>query len=812
MIWPYSIKIENNGVGIFDMISAILLGYVRQNIDSFSSTEYSITVHIRPREPCTMPKFLDGLVSVGFEINTLKQERGKRYIEKTVTGSTLDLAKEKASVEAKDGWEILKVNKKSVRLKKDKRFDEQLEDEVWTICARMGFKEISKDRNFKIYIDDKTPPRQIDVFVKDDETALIFECTGSDERKEKNLNTLIEKILSIRPATIESINKHYGKSPKLKVRYVIATKNIDWRKADMAKAEANGIAIIKEDELHYYKKLTDHLKIAAKYQLLAHLFANEKIHGLNIVVPATKGRMGGLTFYNFLIKPSDLLKISYISHKQSRDMEDLETYQRMLQPARLKSIADYIDNEGGQFPTNIVINIKTKTPLQFDKMENFGDSSFGRLHLPNNFATSWVIDGQHRLYGYAHSERAGKIDDSTTFPVLAYQNLPQVQEAKMFVDINCEQVRVNRNLLNEIYAGLNWGSSKFDERHDALCSRAIMRLNSLAKSPFFGRIIVSNTHKSSHRCLTLTSFLDGLKENKFFGEEKRSGFVPGPFSASYSRDLQDTLEKSVDIIIYFFSLFAQNSPHHWALGDAECGYLCTNNGVRAILRVLKEILTHVEHEIKNCLDDLEAVTICSHLDKYAEPLFNEFEDAPLEYIKRFRDNTALKGVAKSSILLMSLIHSSQPSFNPDKLSAYLETIDAEGTEEARGLIDDIIERMFSFTFDKLKENYKDEWWTEGVPEKVRIDCGAAYEKGKRTKRVEQYVNLIDYQSIAHYKWEIFKKYYPNTKEGGKEKQLEWIKRLNTIRNITHHREKWPATKEDVSFVREISKHVLQKFV
>ncbi|MDZ7663777.1 MAG: hypothetical protein U5K27_00335, partial [Desulfotignum sp.] len=89
-----------------------------------------------------------------------------------------------------------------------------------------------------------------------------------------------------------------------------------------------------------------------KYQLLAYLFQNESISGLEISVPATRGKMGGVYFYNFLIKPSDLLKLVYVSHKASRDVEALETYQRMLVPNRLKNIAAYIDN-GGMFPTNI---------------------------------------------------------------------------------------------------------------------------------------------------------------------------------------------------------------------------------------------------------------------------------------------------------------------------------------------------------------------------------------------------------------------------------------------------------------------------
>jgi len=129
----------------------------------------------------------------------------------------------------------------------------------------------------------------------------------------------------------------------------------------------------------------------------------EKVEGLKIEVPATKGTMGGTTFYNFLISPFDLLKIGYISHKTSSSVNDFETYQRMIKPSRLKNIARYVD-AGGKFPTNIVINFKSRAGLQFHKIQSFDDTTFGRLVLPGQYAAAWVIDGQHRLYSFSTQE------------------------------------------------------------------------------------------------------------------------------------------------------------------------------------------------------------------------------------------------------------------------------------------------------------------------------------------------------------------------------------------------------------------------
>jgi DNA sulfur modification protein DndB len=171
------------------------------------------------------------------------------------------------------------------------------------------------------------------------------------------------------------------------------------------------------------------------------------------MVPATKGRMGKVTFYNFLISPHELLKISYISHRAGTSNDDIETYQRMVKSSRLKDIGAFIDG-GGKFPTNIVINIKVNGHLRFDRKEDFGDTETGILHLTGQYGSAWVIDGQHRLYGYSHAERKEESDHSVV-PVLAYENLPVREEIALFVDINTKQVKVSRNLVHEIVSTLN---------------------------------------------------------------------------------------------------------------------------------------------------------------------------------------------------------------------------------------------------------------------------------------------------------------------------------------------------------------------
>ncbi len=746
--------------------------------------------------------------------------RSKTYIEKSISHSKPESLEILLKLEQQEGWEVLRKNQKSFRLKKPKPLDEQLEDEAWCLMARMGFQDLSDGRQFKIAAGDGLEPRQIDVFAKDDECALFIECTQCESPKKKDMSSLINKINSINGPIRQSVIKYYGKLHKLKMRWIIVTRNIEWGKADLGKAKDAQIVVIQEHELEYFKKLTQHIKTAARYQLLAHVFSGEVIKGLNTKVLATRGTMGGHSFYNFLMSPKELLKIGYISHKASREIDNIETYQRMLKPARLKDIARYID-EGGQFPTNIVINVKTKKKqhIQFDKKEDIGDVSVGLLTLPSTYSCAWIIDGQHRLYGYSYSKRSEITDDKTTFPVLAYINMPPIEEAKMFVDINCEQVKVQKSLLIEIYATLNWGSEDRAEQIEAIRSRLSSVLDKSPSSPIQGRIISSASPKSGLRCLTAASFSDGLHENKFFGDITASNdFTPGPLWASYAKEddvLDETLEKAKDVISGYLGFFARDARDHWNLGSSPGGFLATNLGLRTLFRVLKSLIVYSEKDVGLNLHGLEADTILGQIEEFTKPVSKYFKSATKEKVAPFRRQSSLAGVKDNSLGLMYFIREEFPNFNPSGLQEYIDSRDEEGTRESQGLVTEIQKMISEFVIFKLKEHYgeKDKlWWYDGVDLNIRTECMKEREKINGKGEPENYFYLIDYMKIAEKNWaKIFQHPFSYYKEGNKLNRLKWIKELTEIRNQTSHPERGVLTTDQVDFVRKLHAYALENF-
>lgn len=752
---------------------------------------------------------LTGLAT-GDDLRSIFNNRSKNVDEKTISASSKESLALKVAGEEADGWQVARTNKRSVRMVRAKPTDRQLEDDVWSLLYRMGFQELNIDRNFRVQLNEKFPARQLDVFAKDEDTIFIVECTHAKEAGAKSVKVLLDKIGAIREDVVKAVHAHYGRDPKLKVKFAIATRNIDARSADIGRAQEAGVPILTEDDLTYFSRLTDILKGAARYQFLGRYLEGEKVEGLRTEVPATKGRVGDTVFYNFLISPHDLLRIAYISHMAKSSNGDLETYQRMVKPTRLKAIGSYID-EGGTFPTNIVVNIK-QSGLKFNVRETFGDTATGILTLPGQYGSAWVIDGQHRLYGYAYARR-GRAEDRSVVSVLAYENLPIRDEIQMFVDINTQQVKVSRNLVNEIVSNLDIEHEDPRRRLEAICARVALLLDSAKGSPVKNRILTVAQEKTNVRCLTLTSLADGIEENDLVGKiakATKSGplvIQAGPLGET-SLTPKLTLEKASRTLALYFDAFASELSEHWTLGDAKGGYLCTNLGLRALLLLLRKLINFAERDGMRCVL-MEAEDIVDSIRPLIKPVIDYFRHASPADVARFRNRgSSLASVNQNCLHLMAIIAEKVDEFNPPEVKAYLESQDAEGTKKAKDMIDEINRILFNDVLKTLKAKYgeaRDAWWVQGVPKAVRNDCDRNYNENNGAHERWQYLFLVNYADIVLHgtNWEDFKDHYNFYGKGKRESLVRWIAKVNKARTVTHHAEKGPLSKDQVAFVTRV---------
>jgi DGQHR domain-containing protein len=363
-----------------------------------------------------------------------------------------------------EGWTVLRKNKRTVTLAKEKSRPSLLESRVWTMLYRMGFPYLSGEGGSHLVWasgDPDSPTSQIDVVGVDDEVSLYIECKSYEApRKDGDFAEKLAKHSSIRKRFAEAVGRVLPTGKKRHVASIIFTWNLVLRDGDIRRAQEENVVLLDEQALEYYEKLTAHIGIGARYQFLAEVFEGKKIEGLSIRVPALRTRMGRYSCYTFSVKPEWLLKVAYVSHRAKGKATDSDCYQRMISRSRLKRIGEYITKEG-IFPTNIVVNIQRAKYLQFDRGKQEGDESgatFGWLTLSPSFGSAWVIDGQHRLFAYVGHPKASR----SHLNVLAFEELPGERQAKFFVDINSEQKRVNKSLLVELAADLLW-----DAPHEA---------------------------------------------------------------------------------------------------------------------------------------------------------------------------------------------------------------------------------------------------------------------------------------------------------------------------------------------------------
>jgi hypothetical protein len=372
------------------------------------------------------------------------------------------------------GWEVHKRGKTRLRLRQKKRHDAWLEDRVWVLFRRMRYPTLS-GKHFRLEYqrpDGTADSKQIDVFGKDDETVIVVECKSRETRGRKSLaKDLVETRYLQRPIA-DVVRKIYGKDSRLQIIWMYVTQNIVWYEPDLERADAFNIRVVTENEFRYYDKFIRHMGPAGRYQFLAEFLRDRRIPGLeDVKIPAVRGRLGKNLFYSFVIPAKHLLKISFINHHALNHPDGQPAYQRMVSPSRVKEIETFIQR-GGYFPTNVLINFESE--CKFDLLPNKDnistDLKFGWLHLPSKYKSAWVIDGQHRLYGYSHlSER---FLNQNLF-VLAFERLDKTTEADLFITINNKQKSVPKTILESLKADLKWGSSDPRERIEALASALI---------------------------------------------------------------------------------------------------------------------------------------------------------------------------------------------------------------------------------------------------------------------------------------------------------------------------------------------------
>ncbi len=639
----------------------------------------------------------DNLVSED-EIKKAYTIRLKDHFEKKVLNTEVD------SYTA-DGWTVKSSNNRSSVMTKAKPIGDSFEDEVWTVFYKMGFEVMNRDNTFSVVYSEGNGgsplSRQIDVVAIDEEVILLIECKAASKvDTKKSWDDEINKIGNLKGKLFKEI---LGKFPGRKCKHLFVTKNYALGDADKSRLKENKIYYLDQNGIQYYKRLSEQLKEATKYQLLGSIFANTEIDSLNNIVPAIKGKMGIHDYYTFLIEPDTLLKIGYILHRTNANNdydELLPSYQRLIKKERLKAIREFV-NSGGYFPNSIIISLdipKGQSHLTFDtgaKGEKDTNAKMGMLHLPNWYQSAFIIDGQHRLYGYTGSKFAG----SNQIPVVAFENLNNEEQLKLFVEINENQKAVPKALRNILEIDIYKNDKNLYKRGQALQGYIGKRLGEDSNSKLYGRVIIGEDAGNDFCNLTIENIKNAFKKTGFFNTYKKNGQIE-----SEGLFVENTLKEIDDKFYPFFttllSQFVELVGDEWTNAD----YLTSNNGIGMIIRILYDIVSIAVNDEPNAIKEPNRL-----LEKCEEHLL-VFADTiiglPVEKKEEIRKTKGTAGLETPYRIVQMAMHESDSSFTNESIDSYYIEHGTDYNDEAKRMIIAIKSELVRFA----KETFSGSDW------------------------------------------------------------------------------------------------------
>lgn len=746
----------------------------------------------------------DNIVS-GKELIAVKNKRKNLYIEHKQRKVALQ------ELES-EGWEFVKnySDPKFVKVRKEKPFDEQFEDKIWGLFYQMGFTHLNKDRNFKMSYDFKNPDftQQIDIFAADDETVLIVECKSAEFIKDGIFKKEIEAL----HGQIDGLRKEaLKKFPGSKVKFIWAVHNYIMSPKDIQRLQEWDIVLFSETTVQYYCELVKHLGSCARYQLLGNLLANTEIRNMQNKIPAIKGRMGGYDYYEFSIEPEKLLKIGYVLHRSEANKNMMPTYQRIIKKKRLKEVQTFI-NEGGYFPNSLVISIDSRGKgLQFDQSTTKVEDSLsklGVLHLPKRYHSAYIIDGQHRLYGYSDTNYAV----TNTIPVVAFVDLDRSEQLKLFMDINENQKAVSKTLRVTLNSDMLWDSSNFNEQRDALRSKIAQMCGEEQTSPLLGRVVIGEDEKNNIKCITIEALQQALKKCRFFTTFSKHNDVVNPGTFDLGNN-QSTLDLFYPFLEKCLKLIKSKCENEWGLG--EQGVLTINRGIQGIIRVLDDIVSLLikEEKINPKKDAMDKIV--DEVEYYIEPLvmyLNNISDEQRKELKSFLGGGADNKFWRS---FQKVIAEKRDDFFPDGLGEYLQNETKQYNAKSREYLNVIQEKVKEKISDALYSYYGENWLVKGLPKSLyKTAQNQATDKNYELLNngeddeigVWDCVTLADCKEIitySHHWKEIFESImtYPEDKGlSNKEQKTEWLllmsKELNKLSKQSYSVPK--NTFEDIS--------------
>jgi DGQHR domain-containing protein len=221
-----------------------------------------------------------------------------------------------------------------------------------------------------------------------------------------------------------------------------------------------------------------------------------------ISAPAAPVRQGALTLYATSLKVRDLVSANFYNVETLDPIDGNDKgYQRLLNTARAKKLADYVvkgqDSNDAFLPTSIFL--ATDQSLNFNEVTN-------TLEIDSLLIGPFsVVDGQHRLEGLKMAADKDERVLEFEIPVNIAVNLPKIAQMCHFLIVNTTQKSVDKSVEQRIIARLSdaldvedmpslpkWILNTVEKGEVEKAIKYVDYLNENPESPWYGKIQMAN--------------------------------------------------------------------------------------------------------------------------------------------------------------------------------------------------------------------------------------------------------------------------------------------------------------------------------
>jgi len=616
---------------------------------------------------------------------------------------------------------------------------------------------------------------QLDVAGGIEDTLLVVECKSKNEPGRKPLRSYIRSFWIKKRSITNSLRKYLGGRYKRTV-FILALRGISPSRRDLDFAKKKNVLIWPESYVDSIRGLYFTIGDRAKHYVLRELGGTPPAvpggKGRFFSFPAIEARIGKRDhLYSTFIPARILLDVAYVLRIESGQRK---AYQRYLDKNRLLKIAKFID-DGNSFKNSIVLALDKRSKFKAYRprwiSRTSSDGVIGVLRIPRQYAYAWVIDGQHRLYGFARAQEKA-LDWS--LPVVALQSKSQTDEARTFLDINSKQKPVDSSLLWVLFGVLDPNEIK------GLVSLFVRYLATEPRSIFYGKIFIPGESKRArkHYRIFHSNLCDTV--NDHFTEGRRQGFGLLRATDAKANSRETSYKRALTTINTYMKWLvrqiANSGEKKWAQD-----FFFTNNGLNVGLRVLVQILKHFDGRLKY-----------ANLEKAFGASMTDYLKDNRERIDELRRQTSSEGTREATAFkIVRALAEKSKGFADTYIRHHQQDLEEEEPYRLIRSTERILREVISERLSQITER----WWQERIPNDVRE--AAAFRKatdespwpwmeGKQNP-VHYYMSFSDYSKVISKRdnWrEAFEVVF---------RDPEWVrvtfKELEHIRNdVAHNRD------------------------